>query len=212
MPTPRRFSFIEFQQTVDALFLEGLAVPQPEQQYTASEAPVPSPPAAPGLTWLNSAPESDARATLLEICAARSWTSALLDHRPYADPEALCTASDAATAELTAEDLAEAMRGHPPIGRPRPGDPTSSREQRGMAGASEQLKEEMLELNLAYQEKFGHVFLICATGLTGEEMRDAVRRRIANSPEQEREHVRGELVKINRIRLARLAEKEPEHA
>ena len=65
------------------------------------------------------------------------------------------------------------MAGHPPIGRPSPGDPASAREQRGMAGASEELKAEMLELNLAYQERFGHVFLICATGRTGEQMRDA---------------------------------------
>ncbi len=69
----------------------------------------------------------------------------------------LLAASDAATARLTAADLADAMAGHPPIGRPKPGDPTSSREQR-MAGASEELKTEMLELNLAYQERFGHVF------------------------------------------------------
>ena len=120
--------------------------------------------------------------------------------------EALFAASDAAMAELTAEDLAEAMAGHPPIGRPKPGDPASAREQRGMAGASEELKAEMLELNLAYQERFGHVFLICATGATGEQMRDAVKARIGNSPEQEREIVRTELGKINRIRLTRLVE------
>lgn len=64
----------------------------------------------------------------------------------------------------------------------------------------------MLELNLAYQDKFGHVFLICATGRTGEQMRDAVRERIGNSPEAEREIVRTELGKINRIRLTRLVE------
>ena len=81
-----------------------------------------------------------------------------------------------------------------------------------MAGASDELKAEMLELNLAYQEKFGHVFLICATGLTGEQMRDAARERIGNSPGTEREIVRTELTKINRIRLAALAEKEPERA
>ncbi|CAM5552449.1 2-oxo-4-hydroxy-4-carboxy-5-ureidoimidazoline decarboxylase [Streptomyces tanashiensis] len=74
-----------------------------------------------------------------------------------------------------------------------------------MAGASA-LKAEMLELNLAYQDKFGHVFLICATGRTGEQMRDAVRERISNSPEREREIVRTELGKINRIRLTRLVE------
>lgn len=77
-----------------------------------------------------------------------------------------------------------------------------------MAGASEELKTEMLELNLSYQDRFGHVFLICATGRTGEQMRDAVRERIGNSPEQERDIVRAELGKINRIRLARLVEEE----
>lgn len=77
-----------------------------------------------------------------------------------------------------------------------------------MAGASEELRSEMLELNLAYQDRFGHVFLVCATGRTGEQMRDAVKERIGNSPEQEREIVRIELGKINRIRLARLVEEE----
>ncbi|POX37656.1 OHCU decarboxylase [Streptomyces sp. Ru73] len=160
----------------------------------------------PGLTRFNAADVSEAKAALHEVCASEAWGSKILAQRPYADTDALLAASDAAMAELTAEDLAEAMAGHPPIGRPKPGDPTSSREQRGMAGASEELKAEMLELNLAYQERFGHVFLICATGLTAEQMRDAVRNRIDNAPEHEREIVRGELVKINRIRLTRLAE------
>jgi 2-oxo-4-hydroxy-4-carboxy-5-ureidoimidazoline decarboxylase len=111
-------------------------------------------------------------------------------------------------AELTDADLREAMAGHPPIGRPKPGDPASAREQRGMAGASDALRAEMLDLDLAYQERFGHVFLICATGRTGEQMRDALRERIGNSPEQECEIVRTELGKINRIRLARLLEDE----
>ncbi|MFF8311325.1 2-oxo-4-hydroxy-4-carboxy-5-ureidoimidazoline decarboxylase [Streptomyces lydicus] len=164
----------------------------------------PEPPS--GLARFNSADDSTARAVLHEVCASRAWGSKVLDRRPYATTDALFAASDAAMAELTAEDLAEAMAGHPPIGRPKPGDPTSSREQSGMAGASDELKTEMLELNLAYQEKFGHVFLICASGRTGEQMRDAVRNRIDNTPEQEREIVRVELGKINRIRLTRIAE------
>ncbi|WWR54957.1 2-oxo-4-hydroxy-4-carboxy-5-ureidoimidazoline decarboxylase [Streptomyces sp. SCSIO 30461] len=159
---------------------------------------------APGLARLNTAADSDVVAELHEVCASSAWGRRVLAGRPYADAEAICGASDAAMAELTADDLAEAMAGHPPIGRPKPGDPTSAREQRGMAGASEELRAEMLELNLDYQEKFGHVFLICATGRTGEQMRDAVRERIGHSPEQEREIVRAELGKINRIRLARL--------
>ncbi|MEV0375067.1 2-oxo-4-hydroxy-4-carboxy-5-ureidoimidazoline decarboxylase [Streptomyces sp. NPDC050636] len=160
----------------------------------------------PGLSRFNTADDGTAEAALHEVCASRAWGSKILAQRPYADTDALYAASDAAMAELTAADLAEAMAGHPPIGRPKPGDPTSSREQSGMAGASDDLKAEMLELNLAYQEKFGHVFLICASGRTGEQMRDAVRNRIDNTPEQEREIVRVELGKINRIRLTRLAE------
>ncbi|MEE1796026.1 2-oxo-4-hydroxy-4-carboxy-5-ureidoimidazoline decarboxylase [Streptomyces sp. BE308] len=160
----------------------------------------------PGLARFNTLADSEATAVLHEVCAGAAWGRAILSRRPYATADALFAASDAAMAELTAADLAEAMAGHPPIGRPKPGDPTSSHEQRGMAGASEELKTEMLELNLAYQERFGHVFLICATGATGEQMRDAVRTRIGNPPERERENVRTELGKINRIRLARLVQ------
>ncbi|MEV0124706.1 2-oxo-4-hydroxy-4-carboxy-5-ureidoimidazoline decarboxylase [Streptomyces sp. NPDC050703] len=160
----------------------------------------------PGLARFNALPEAAATAALHEVCASSAWGSRLLAQRPYATAEALFAASDAALAELTADDLAEAMAGHPPIGRPKPGDPTSAREQRGMAGASEELKAELLELNLAYQEKFGHVFLICATGATAEFMLGRLRTRIENEAGAEREIVRGELGKINRIRLARLVE------
>ncbi|MFF3325315.1 2-oxo-4-hydroxy-4-carboxy-5-ureidoimidazoline decarboxylase [Streptomyces sp. NPDC002889] len=172
---------------------------------TSSQHPpreVPEPPA--GLSRFNAFDDSVARAALREVCASTAWVNKLLAQRPYATVEALFLAGDAAMAGLGADDLAEAMAGHPPIGRPKPGDPTSSREQSGMAGASEELKAEMLELNLTYQDTFGHVFLICATGRTGEQMRDAVRERIGNTPEQEREIVRTELGKINRIRLTRL--------
>ncbi|MEU6296172.1 2-oxo-4-hydroxy-4-carboxy-5-ureidoimidazoline decarboxylase [Streptomyces erythrochromogenes] len=162
----------------------------------------------PGLTRINTLEDGAATAELHEVCASSVWGSKMLAQRPFATAESLFAANEAAMAELTAEDLAEAMGGHAPIGRPKPGDPTSAREQRGMAGASEELKSELLELNLAYQEKFGHVFLICATGATGEFMRDAVKVRIDNSPEQEREIARGELVKINKIRLTRLVEGE----
>ncbi|MDW4908678.1 2-oxo-4-hydroxy-4-carboxy-5-ureidoimidazoline decarboxylase [Streptomyces sp. ADMS] len=161
-----------------------------------------------GLARFNALEESAARAALHEACASAAWGRHLLAKRPYASVEELYAASDTAMAGLTADDLAEAMAGHPPIGRPKAGDPTSAREQRGMAGASEELRAEMLELNLSYQERFGHVFLICATGRTGEQMRDAVRERIGNTPEREREIVRAELGKINRIRLGNLVQEE----
>lgn len=160
----------------------------------------------PGLTRFNTAEDDEARAALRAVCASATWVEAVLAGRPYPGPAALYAAGEAAMAGLTPADLAEAMAGHPPIGRPAPGDPASAREQRGMADAPAELKAEMLELNLAYQERFGHVFLVCATGLTAVQLRDAVRHRIDNTPEHEREIVRRELGKINRIRLAGLVE------
>ncbi|WP_225794217.1 2-oxo-4-hydroxy-4-carboxy-5-ureidoimidazoline decarboxylase [Streptomyces aculeolatus] len=162
----------------------------------------------PGLARLNSASGQAVAAQLHEVCAAGPWVAAVAAGRPYADPARLYAAADAALAALDDAGLAEAMAGHPPIGRPRPGDPASAREQRGMAGAPEALRAEVRELNLAYEERFGHVFLICATGLGAGRMRDALRARLGNAPEREREIARGELGKINRIRLTRLVEAE----
>ncbi|MGP4111204.1 2-oxo-4-hydroxy-4-carboxy-5-ureidoimidazoline decarboxylase [Streptomyces sp. 4N509B] len=158
-----------------------------------------------GLAWLNAAEEGAARRALRRVCASHAWADALLAARPFPDAGALLAANDAATAALTPADLAEALAAHPPIGRPTPGDATSAREQRGMADAPTALRERMAELNLAYQERFGHVFLIRATGLTGEQMHDALSRRLGHTPEQERETVRTELAGINGLRLRRLA-------
>ncbi|MDQ1035311.1 2-oxo-4-hydroxy-4-carboxy-5-ureidoimidazoline decarboxylase [Streptomyces sp. V3I8] len=161
-----------------------------------------------GLARFNALEERAALAALHELCASQTWARSLLARRPYATADELLAASDDAMAGLSDADLAQAMAGHPPIGRPKPGDPASSCEQRGMADASDELRAQMLELNLEYQERFGHVFLICATGLTGEQMRDAVKRRLGNTPEQEREIARTELGRINRIRLAPLVEQD----
>ncbi|MEV6119244.1 2-oxo-4-hydroxy-4-carboxy-5-ureidoimidazoline decarboxylase [Streptomyces sp. NPDC052077] len=159
---------------------------------------------APGPARINALEESAALAVLHEVCAAPAWARRLLAARPFTTAEDLYAASDAATAGLTAEDLAAALAAHPPIGSPPPGDPVSVREQPGMSGVPGALREEMLALNRAYREKFGHVLLVCAAGRTGTELRDAARERIGNPPEREREVVRRELGRINRLRLGRL--------
>ncbi|BFO16702.1 2-oxo-4-hydroxy-4-carboxy-5-ureidoimidazoline decarboxylase [Streptomyces sp. KM77-8] len=169
-----------------------------------------STPTPAGLARFNALEPHAALAALRRACASTAWARRLLAARPYATADDLYAAGDAATAALTAADLDEALAGHPPIGRPEPGDPASAREQSGMAAAPDGLRAEMLELNLAYQERFGQVFLVCATGRTAEQLRDAVRERLGNAPERERATVRTELGKINRIRLARLVEGERE--
>jgi 2-oxo-4-hydroxy-4-carboxy-5-ureidoimidazoline decarboxylase len=158
----------------------------------------------PGLARFNAFPDSAALAVLHEVCASAEWGNALLAGRPYATEDALLAAGDTATERMDDEALADAMAGHPPIGRPEPGDPASAREQRGMDDASDRLRAEVTELNLAYLNRFGHVFLICATGATGEQLRDALKTRIAHTAERERAITLVELGKINRIRLSRL--------
>ena len=162
--------------------------------------------ATPGLARLNAADDRTAAVLLHEVCAATAWGAAVAAGRPYARLDDLLAASDAAMAALTAGDLAEAMAGHPPIGRPKPGDAVSAREQSGVRDAE---RAELLRLNLAYQDAHGHVFLICATGRSGAEMLAALKERIGNDADTEREIVRAELGKINRVRLTRLAVPEP---
>ena len=158
--------------------------------------------ASPGLSRLNAASAPAAAALLREVCSSTAWGAAVAARRPYERLDDLLAASDAAMAALTAADLREAMAGHPPIGRPTPGDPTSAREQGGVRDAE---REELLALGLAYQDRHGHVFLICATGATGAQIRAALEARLGNDEDTEREIVRTELGKINRIRLGRLA-------
>jgi 2-oxo-4-hydroxy-4-carboxy-5-ureidoimidazoline decarboxylase len=159
--------------------------------------------ASPGPAWFNVASTAKASGQLNHLCSSRAWVAAVLAGRPYGSLDALLAASDAAMAALTDDDLAEAMAGHPPIGRPKSGDARSAREQ---SGVREALREELLELNMAYQDTHGHVFLICATGRTGDEILAAIQERIGHDTDTEREIVRTELGKINRLRLTRMVE------
>jgi 2-oxo-4-hydroxy-4-carboxy-5-ureidoimidazoline decarboxylase len=166
-----------------------------------SESSSPDSEATAGAAWFSDAPEEEVRALLHDVCAGRAWSKAVLADRPYAGPESLLAAGERATLGRAGTDLDEAIAGHPPIGRPTAGDPVSATEQSGVGDAH---RRELLELNLAYQERFGHVFLICATGRTGPQMLAALKERLGNSAEREREIARTELAGINRLRLERL--------
>jgi len=158
------------------------------------------------LAALNEAPDDDRlRAELAACCAARSWVAALVAGRPYPDQDALFAASDAATAELTDAGLAEALAAHPRIGD-RTGEAWSRQEQAGMASAGADLHAELAAANAAYEQRFGQVYLVCATGKSAEELLAACRFRLGNDPATERAVVLAELAKISRLRLAKLQE------
>jgi 2-oxo-4-hydroxy-4-carboxy-5-ureidoimidazoline decarboxylase len=80
----------------------------------------------------------------------------------------------------------------------------SRQEQAGVAGASVDTMAALAVGNKAYEERFGQVFLICATGLSAAEMLAALRTRVGNDPDTEAKIVREELRKITGLRLRKL--------
>lgn len=156
------------------------------------------------LDALAAADAADLEAILLEICSSPGWAAAVAEAKPWSDRDALLAANAAAMRSLTVADLHDAMAGHARIGAPKAGDATSEREQAGIQGVDQALLDELHEANAAYEAKFGHVFLICATGRTAATMLAALRERLPNDPATETEIVRGELRKINDIRINRL--------
>jgi 2-oxo-4-hydroxy-4-carboxy-5-ureidoimidazoline decarboxylase len=143
---------------------------------------------------------------LREICSSHTWATLVRLARPYRDRAAFHAANASAMEALSTADLNEAMAGHARIGTPTPGDATSQREQSGVQDADEALLAALAAANASYEEKFGHVFLICATGRTAATMLAALRERHPNDAATEREIVWGELRKINDIRIDRLLE------
>jgi 2-oxo-4-hydroxy-4-carboxy-5-ureidoimidazoline decarboxylase len=166
--------------------------------------------AAAGLDRFNALPAGDAERALLTCCAAPAWAAQVAARRPYADVAALRQAAERAYAELTWPDIETAMSAHPRIGERRDGADReaawSRAEQSGTRHADAHVREELRAGNLAYEERFGHVFLICATGLSADAMLAALRERLAADVETERRTVRAELLKITQLRLTKLLE------
>jgi 2-oxo-4-hydroxy-4-carboxy-5-ureidoimidazoline decarboxylase len=161
------------------------------------------------LAWFNRLPAAEAAESLRGCCGSRRWAERVAAGRPYAAPEDLYAAADAALADLDEADVDEALAGHPRIGE-RPTGADSRREQAGVATASDATRTALAEANRAYEARFGHVYLVCATGKGAEELLSIARDRLANDPATERRVLRVELGKINRIRLARLVTAEPD--
>jgi 2-oxo-4-hydroxy-4-carboxy-5-ureidoimidazoline decarboxylase len=160
---------------------------------------------------LNGLPDDEARVRLRSCCAADAWVEHMMAGRPYRSEAALLATSDRATAELDADGLAQALAGHPRIGDTTPahgGDGRSAAwskgEQAGVAAAGADLLGELAGANAAYEQRFGHVYLVCASGRSAAELLAVCQARLDNDPDTERGVVLGELAKINRLRLSKL--------
>jgi len=160
-----------------------------------------------GLADLNALPPRDFEELLLRCCAAPGWARQVTAGRPYASLADLLAAADAAWAARDPGDLDAAMAGHPRIGERRLSG-WSAQEQAGVqagVGADAGVVTALADGNAAYEQRFGHVFLICATGRGPAEILAELNRRMSHDPATEREVAAAEIGKINEIRLRKLA-------
>jgi 2-oxo-4-hydroxy-4-carboxy-5-ureidoimidazoline decarboxylase len=159
------------------------------------------------LAGLNLGADDEAlTAELITCCSSREWVDRVLAQRPFADAEALLAASDAAIAALDGVALSDALAGHPRIGERRAGAEgvLSQQEQAGVTSAAAGVLEQIAKANADYEQRFGQVYLVCATGRSAEELLAICRSRLGNDPDTETAVIRVELAKITRIRLGRL--------
>ena len=163
------------------------------------------------LTWLNSLPAAGAAKELLQCCGSTRWAQQMTEARPFATLAALIASANEIWWSLDRNDWLEAFRSHPKIGEKK-ADRTvsaqasqwSGQEQAGVATASEETADSLASLNRAYEEKFGFIFIICATGKTSDEMLSALRERLKHAPEDELPIAAAEQSKITELRLKKL--------
>jgi carbon-monoxide dehydrogenase small subunit len=151
---------------------------------------------------------AEAADEVLPCCGSRRWAAALAAARPFPDPVALFTASDAIWLRLDEADWDEAFASHPRIGAKKaPGAATaksaswSSQEQSGVSSAGNDTQQRLRLGNEAYEARFGRTYIVCATGKSAEEMLAMLERRLGNPPDVELREAVEQQRQITQLRL-----------
>lgn len=157
----------------------------------------------------NALPAGRLAEDLRACCAAPAWGARIAEGRPYPDRAAIMAAADAASHALSWSDVLTGLSAHPRIGERAAGDSAeaawSRREQSAAAGsADDETRAALVAANKAYEERFGHVFLIFASGRSQAEILAAARQRLGNDEAAERPVVADQLRRIALLRLERV--------
>jgi len=157
------------------------------------------------LDEFNAAPGDELMPVLLACCDVPVWAAAVRDARPYPDVESLVDVADQLARTFTADEVDRALAAHPRIGEQAQGRSTEAAWSRQeQSGVSQDAQAELVEANRAYEERFGRVFLICATGLSAEQILESARSRLGNDDATEAAVVAEELRKIALLRLRKV--------
>jgi len=149
---------------------------------------------------------------LTRCCGASRWVEGMLARRPFGSSEALHRAADEVWATMERADILEAFDHHPRIGadlgalREKFASTASwsGGEQASVAEASEATLQALRDGNVAYEARFGHIFIVCATGKSAAEMLALLEARLPNEPDAELRIAAAEQAKITHLRLDKI--------
>jgi OHCU decarboxylase len=165
------------------------------------------------LDWLNSLNKSAAEDEFLKCCGSQAWSERMARERPFSNIDDLLAKANYTWWSLKPEDWLEAFRSHPKIGEKKAARNASEQsrtwseqEQSGTRNAGLETQQALADLNKEYEQKFGYIFIVCATGKSSEEMLQLLRQRMTNDPEREMRIAAEEQSRITRLRLEKLLE------
>ena len=157
--------------------------------------------------WNALSPE-EAATEILSCCGSRAWAAHLAARRPFPDDQTLFTAADDCWQNLPEADWLEAFRSHPRIGEQHAQKKTtvvsaawSRSEQSQMSQADDAILLRMREGHRQYEERFGRIFIVCASGKQPSEMLSILERRLINDPAHELQESAAQQQQIMQLRL-----------
>jgi OHCU decarboxylase len=161
------------------------------------------------LEEFNALPPARAESVLIDCCGSVRWAASVASLRPYATAEALHKTADSVWWKLERADWLEAFSHHPQIGdKPASGSESARQwaagEQTGARAATEEVKTRLARANRAYFEKFGYIYIVCATGKSAEAMLAILNQRLQNDLASELSIAAEQQRLITRIRLEKL--------
>ena len=160
----------------------------------------------------NHAPGDTAAAQILPCCGSKQWAYEMAARRPFKDEAALMAVSDDTWRNLNEADWIEAFDSHPRIGETKrqggthSSDAWSRQEQEKVTETGNAVKIALAEGNRAYEEKFGRIFIVCATGKSAPEILEILQRRLGNDAATELHEAAEQQRQITQIRLRKWLE------
>jgi OHCU decarboxylase len=156
-----------------------------------------------GVERLNGLAAGELREALRRCCGSEAWVERMMDARPFDDSRALFDAADRIWRSLQPHDWLQAFAAHPRIGDRKAAGWSAAEQKRALAG-DRVILEQLAERQREYESRFGHIFIVCATGRTAGEMLSMLQARLGNDPEAELQTAAEEQRKITRLRLEKL--------